>query len=201
MSAWPNLRARLRIWALAGLCLLGVGCATAPMVHAPVVDVPRELEKRTLPPYVIEPPDVLIIEAFLPPSNKDPEGPAQPLSPQPVSGTHLVRPDGTVGLGIYGSVQLAGLTLDEARDSIRRYLIEAAPYGSAKGIAPEKLLVIVDVAAFNSKSYYVITDGAGYGEQVYPFPVTGSETVLDAVSKINGLPAVASKRNIWVARR
>src|SRR5947199_189530 len=48
---------------------------------------------------------------------------------------------------------------------------------------------------------YVIADGAGYGEQVYPFPITGSETVLDAIGKINGLPAVASKRHIWVARR
>src|SRR5439155_19567809 len=47
----------------------------------------------------------------------------------------------------------------------------------------------------------VITDGAGFGEQVYSFPCTGSETVLDALARINGLPAVASKRHIWVARR
>jgi polysaccharide export outer membrane protein len=31
--------------------------------------------------------------------------------------------------------------------------------------------------------------------------VTGSETVLDALANVNGLPAVASRRNIWVARR
>jgi polysaccharide export outer membrane protein len=61
--------------------------------------------------------------------------------------------------------------------------------------------VSVDVLAYNSSVYYVITDGAGLGEQVYRFPVTGSETVLDAISHINGLPVVASPRRIWVARR
>ena len=46
----------------------------------------------------------------------------------------------------------------------------------------------------------MITDGAGFGEQVFRFPITGNETVLDAISQINGLPAVASKRRMWVAR-
>jgi polysaccharide export outer membrane protein len=55
--------------------------------------------------------------------------------------------------------------------------------------------------AYNSKKYYVITDGAGNGEQVYTFPVTGNDTVLDAIGHIGGLPPVASKRHIWVARR
>src|SRR5262249_33101479 len=58
----------------------------------------------------------------------------------------------------------------------------------------------LDVAAYNSKYYYVITDGAGYGEQVIRFPYTGNETVLDAVSQIQGLPAVSSKKRVWVAR-
>jgi polysaccharide export outer membrane protein len=58
----------------------------------------------------------------------------------------------------------------------------------------------VDVAAYNSKFYYVITDGGGYGEQVVRVPCTGNETVLDAVAQIQGLPAVASKKLVWVAR-
>jgi polysaccharide export outer membrane protein len=58
----------------------------------------------------------------------------------------------------------------------------------------------VDVFAYNSKVFYIITDGGGYGEQVYRFPSTGNETVLDAMSLINGLPVVASKHHIWVAR-
>src|SRR5262249_56263464 len=70
-----------------------------------------------------------------------------------------------------------------------------------KARLPEAKDVNVDVIAFNSKVYYVITDGGGFGEQVRRFPVTGSETVLDAISNIAGLPAVASKKRIWGARR
>src|SRR5262249_49806387 len=58
----------------------------------------------------------------------------------------------------------------------------------------------VDVLAYNSKVYYIITDGGGYGEAVYKIPVKGNETVLDALGEINGLPAVASKKHIWIAR-
>ena len=60
--------------------------------------------------------------------------------------------------------------------------------------------VNVDVIAYNSKVYYVITDGGGYGQQVYRLPITGSETVLDAVGQIGGLPPVSSKKKIRVAR-
>jgi hypothetical protein len=59
--------------------------------------------------------------------------------------------------------------------------------------------VAVDVFAYNSKFYYVITDFAGAGEQVTRLPHTGNETVLDAVSLVGGLSAVSSKK-IWVAR-
>jgi polysaccharide export outer membrane protein len=187
-----------RAWLMAGICFLGAGCVLPPVAPPPPPGIPNELAKVTLPPYVIEPPDILIIEVFLP-GGKDGrpayDVPPQPLYPQPITGQHLVRPDGTVGLGVYGSVQLAGLTLDQARESIRGFV------ATQRGYKPSELLVIVDVAAYNSKMYYVITDGAGYGEQVYSFPITGSETVLDAISRVQGLPAVASKRHIWVARR
>ena len=41
--------------------------------------------------------------------------------------------------------------------------------------------------AYNSKVYYVITEGAGAGDLVARLPITGNETVLDAISQINGL--------------
>ncbi len=181
--------------------------------------VPRELNKRPLPPYVIEPPDILRIQVRLPLKPRYVE--------QPIDGNHLVRPDGTVNLGIYGSVRLAGLTLDQARyaiaDLLRQYLQDepetgevdpalGAGAGAAGALAinaappPRQSRfterdVNIDVVAYNSKVYYVITDGAGYGEQVFRLPVTGNETVLDAISQIYGLPAVASKKSkIWVAR-
>ena len=111
-------------------------------------------------------------------------------SKQHVAGEHLVRPDGTVSLGIYGSVYLAGQSLTEAKSTLERHLCKSIH-------DPE---VSVDVLAYNSKAYYVITDGGGAGEQVFRLPCTGNETVLDAIAQINGLPAVASKKDIWIAR-
>jgi len=109
---------------------------------------------------------------------------------QQTRGEHLVRPDGTIGLGTYGCVQVTGLTLAQAKWVIEQHLSQYL-------LNPE---ISLDVFAYNSKVYYVITDGAGYGQQVYRFPVTGNETVLDAIGNILGLPAVASKKRIWVAR-
>jgi len=109
---------------------------------------------------------------------------------QHIAGEHLVRPDGTVALGVYGSVYVAGQSLSEAKLSIERHLGRHLH-------SPE---VSLDVLAYNSKVYYIVTDGGGAGEQVFRFPVTGNETVLDALSQINGLPSVASKKHIWIAR-
>jgi polysaccharide export outer membrane protein len=128
------------------------------------------------------------------------------LYPQPISGQHLVRPDGTVNLGIWGPLMLTGLTCEQAAEAVRQHVfrkIKSDPH--AKDRPPvsstDQLFVTVDVMAYNSKVYYLIADGAGYGEQIFPFPCTGNETVLDALSKINGLPELGSKNNIWVARR
>ena len=186
---------------LAGLCLAGAGCQTLPVLPpmAPA-DVPRELAMQTLPAYVVEPPDVLLIEVHRWPVDKDTNKVSRlddpmALKPQPIAGQHLVGPDGTVKLGIYGSIQVTGLTLEQIRDNIKGFL------GQWFGQTPEAFLVVVDVAAYNSKSYFVITDGAGYGAQAYQFPITGNDNVLKALTQIQGLPAVASKRHIWVARR
>lgn len=234
-------------------------------------NVPRELRKTTLPEYVIEPPDILLIEAVnnLRPADaivhagepllvqvnrtipfgqtEDPVavqfkqinglyvigtdgylnlGPEygkvlvaelplaeiqqrvdthlrqiltspqvlvtlpRPENQQYVAGQHLVRPDGTVGLGIYGSVYVTGMTLQQARLAIENHL---RPHIHNPQVS-------VDILAYNSKVYYVITDGGGAGEQVIRMPSTGNETVLDAVAHIQGLPTVASKGAIWIAR-
>jgi len=184
------------------LFLLGTGCHTAPKNHQiihlpPPGSVPTEMTKVALPPYVIEAPDNLLIEVFLPPKEAFSNPVALPV--QPISGQHPVRMDGNVGLGIYGSVSVVGLTLDQAAERIRVHV--AGRLDPDLKISADKLYVIVDVLAYNSKEYYVITDGAGFGEQVFAFPITGNETVLKAIANINGLPAVSSKRNIWVARR
>jgi polysaccharide biosynthesis/export protein len=187
-----------------------------PPVH-PYPNVPREFEKMALPPYVVEPPDILLIQA----SHRI------TLRLQPVQGQHLVAPDGTVNLGIYGKVRVVGLTLEQVADVVAARLLEIMP-GLLRGV-PEvddkgnerkgtegnllkefrqdftslelvKKELQVDVLIYSSKFYYVITDGGGYGQQVYPFPIRGNETVLDALAQVNGLPSVASKKRIWVAR-
>lgn len=223
--------------------------------------VPTEKDKTTLPTYVIEPPDVLLIEAIrtVPrppyriqaadiltiqigggfpdgggsPDNhyvvdpagrvdlgplygkvkvgglsedeaaeaikaalleilKDPQVSVQLFQSaglQPITGEHLVAPDGTVNLGSYGSVYVAGMTLDEAKAAVDAQLANSLDN-------PD---VSLSVFAYNSKVYYVVTEGAGLGDQLARFPITGNETVLDALSQINGISQVSSK-NIWIAR-
>jgi polysaccharide biosynthesis/export protein len=109
---------------------------------------------------------------------------------QRISGPHLIRPDGTISLGTYGSVRVTGMTLAEARHAIEQHL-------SAYLQDPE---ISVDVQNYNSKTYYVVLDGAGAGQTVVRLPVTGNETVIDAISQVNGLTAVSSQDRIWVSR-
>jgi polysaccharide export outer membrane protein len=165
--------------------------APFPVVHGPHLGAhaPHELNMMSLPPYTVEPPDILLVES------------SRGLPTQPVRGQHLVRPDGTINLGIYGSVYVTGMTLDQIKAAIAPAIASRLDKEAvAKNpVKPED--VSVDVLAYNSKVYYVITDGGGYGEQVYRVPITGNERVLDAIAQINGLPAVSSKRHIWVARR
>lgn len=202
----------------------------APITVPPPGTVPVELNKVAFPPYVVEAPDVLQVEVVrllkvpvrdektgnplpeadtLPDGSKNPNaGKTQyqdalaPLPVQAVSGQFLVRQDGTVNLGFYGSVPVAGLTLEQAAMAVKNHVANSPDLKrTGSDLDPEKLYAIVDVLAYNSKRYYVVLDGGGYGEQVYPFYITGSETVVDAIANVNGLHAVASKRNIWVARR
>lgn len=240
-----------------------IHCCEPPRFNCctiPDVPVPKELNKVSLPPYVVEAPDILQIEAVrvtpLPPYRLEPldvlylsaqnvfeqypieglypidvdgtvnlgpryGGPvrvidltvedaqkvllarlrqraknaeltvslAQSRGAQQISGQYIVRPDGTISLGAYGSVYVAGMTLAQIKQAIEAHL-------SKYLYRPE---VNVDVYAYNSKFYYVITDFAGNGEQVQRIPHTGNETVLDAVALVGGLSPVSSKR-VWIAR-
>ena len=108
---------------------------------------------------------------------------------QQIGGQHLVGPDGTITLGSYGSVSVVGLTLAQSRSAIEQHLSREL----------EEPTVAVDVFAYNSKVYYVITEGAGTGDGVTKFPITGNDTVMDALANINGTTEVSSKK-IWIAR-
>jgi len=163
-------------------------------------EAPHEGNKQALPPYMIEPPDVLLIEF------------TREQGVRPLRGEFLVGPDGLINLGTYGQVRVGGLTVEQARsaiaDALRRNNIkplrEKTKTTDGKEVEgpeiPIRNEVIVDVVSYNSKFYYVISDGGGYGATMVRVPVNGSDTVMDAFSRIGGLPNVASKNKIFVAR-
>lgn len=108
---------------------------------------------------------------------------------QQIAGEHLIGPDGFINLGIYGSVYVSGLTVEEARLAIETKLAEYLDHPK----------VSVDVLIYNSKFFYIITEGAGFGDNVVRIPITGNETVLDAIAQVGGLQQVSSKR-LWISR-
>ena len=109
---------------------------------------------------------------------------------QPVTGQYLVGPDGTVNLRQYGVVHIAGKTVTEARIAIQNHLKQyprlARAFGRRGGLQQQGVL----------RDH---PRGAGMGDNVRRLPITGNETVLDAISQVNGLSQVSSKK-IWIAR-
>src|SRR5215216_1401783 len=84
------------------LCLLFAVCLTAHQCGAPAIPVPRELAKVSLPPYVIEPPDILQIDALRliprPPYRVEPLDAlairvSDTLPEQPIEGVYAVEPE------------------------------------------------------------------------------------------------------------
>jgi polysaccharide biosynthesis/export protein len=134
------------------------------------------------PAYVIEAPDILKIEAT---------GLRKDL-PKLASDDYLVRPDGTINLGSYGSVNVSGLTIVQARTAISKHLTKFAK-------KKRTVEVQVEVSGYNSKHYYLVRPGKD-GEVVTRFRLTGNETVLDAMSQIDDLSALGSKVRVEVVR-
>jgi RNA polymerase sigma factor (sigma-70 family) len=157
------------------------------------------------PPHVIAPPDLLMVEVL------------EALPGRPISGERLVRPDGTISLGFYGDVQVAGLTLLEAKEKIIRHLVpflndeslglvELDETGAPKVDPKTKRVVTIDpkdsatvfldITAYNSRYYYV------EGEVAFPYRLayTGNETVLDAIHYVGGLLPSADRSKIRLIR-
>ena len=114
---------------------------------------------------------------------------SQIAAQQQITGEHLVTSDGKVNLGMYGRVRIVGMTIDEAQMAIQEHLSQSLE-------DPE---ISLDVFGYNSKVFYVITQGAGLGDQVVIIPSKGNETVLDAIGQIQGLQSNSSTR-MWIAR-
>lgn len=246
--------------------VLGLGCHAVDYYDnslqrpaPPAMEPPRERSMVSLPSYRIEPPDILQIEMLklvpLPPYRIDIYDVLQirvlgTILDQPIDGFFLVEGEGIVSLGpAYGTVRVAGMTIEEANEAISRKLQEVLakpdvsvqlartagtqPITGQYLVGPDGTINLrqygllhvagktvteirldlqkhmaryfdspeasVDVIAYNSKVFYVITEGAGLGDNVRRVPVTGNETVLDALSAVNGLSQVSSA-HIWIAR-
>src|SRR5207302_4478309 len=103
---------------LALAVLMSCGCQTVRTSEDKIAasNIPREFTKVSMPDYVVEPPDLLLVEVL------------EALPGRPISGERLVRPDGKISLGFYGELYVAGLTIPEIKEKIifhlRKYLTD-----------------------------------------------------------------------------
>src|SRR3954447_18662162 len=94
------------------------GCQTVKTPEEKIANsnIPTEFKKVSMPDYVVEPPDLVLVEVL------------EALPGRPISGERLVRPDGKISLGFYGDVYVAGLTIPEIKEKIifhlRKYLTD-----------------------------------------------------------------------------
>jgi protein involved in polysaccharide export with SLBB domain len=137
--------------------------------------LPRELDKRVTPPYLVEPGDVLLVQAA------DLESPARLPGDQPV------LQDGTITLGRYGRLTVAGKTAEQ---------IEAEAKAAVEAQTPKAGPITVRIVSRPSKVYYVLGDVNAPGA----FPYTGRETVLDGLVAAGGLTERASRKNVLLSR-
>src|SRR5262249_8288774 len=148
--------------------------------------------------YVVEPPDMLLVEVL------------EALPGRPISGERLVRPDGKISLGFYGDVYVAGLTVAEVKEKIvlhlRKFINDETlglddTDGFGKVVdhnSPKNSdRVFVDVSAWNSKVY------STQGAVIVPgrLPVTGRETILDAIHFAGGLAPQADHSKVVLYRQ
>ncbi|MGL4551162.1 MAG: polysaccharide biosynthesis/export family protein [Gemmataceae bacterium] len=110
------------------------GCHTSRQTKlpSPVPVMPRELAKNSLHEYMIEPPDVLMIDAVAvvpKPPYKVTAGDvlivqvSNAFETEPITGGFPVEPEGTINLGAsYGLVAVAGLTVNEIKEKVVKQL-------------------------------------------------------------------------------
>jgi polysaccharide biosynthesis/export protein len=142
-----------------------------------VQPLPRELNKSVLPSYVVEPGDVLLVTT------------ADLDSPVRLPGDQPVLPDGTINLGRYGRIIVAGKTAEQIEE-----MVHATVEAQAKDtkVGPISVRIVTRV----SKIYYVLGEVNAPGS----FQLTGRETVLDGLVAAGGLTDRASRENIVLAR-
>jgi protein involved in polysaccharide export with SLBB domain len=139
--------------------------------------IPRELEKQAIQPYYVQPGDVLLIEVT------DLEANLQLPADQ------TVMPDGTIDLGQYGRITVAGLTIEQ---------IEALVLDAVKAVVKKSDVKPINVRLNVAESgvYYVLGEVNSPGS----YPLIGRETVLDGLMAAGGISDRASECKIILSR-
>lgn len=166
---------------------------------------PVKLPQR--PEYIIEPPDLVIIEVL------------EALPGRPITGERLVRPDGRISLGFYGDIPAAGCTINQLKERIvlhlRKFIDDEVLGLVERDLETDELRrdpenpaeiwfkdpretdrVFVDVTAYNSSKVYVMGDVQVGGI----LPYTGGDTVLDLIELAGGLLPSADQDKIRLIR-
>ena len=189
------------------------GCSTASSLGIPLASgnhslmsaadgarsggIPRELEKTVFAPHRIEPGDVVSVE------------PVDFNSGLQLPGDQTVAADGTIDLGSFGLIRAAGQTAKEiesqvestiaatiaARSQYAGNAYHTAGLSNAAGPSVGND-VSVRLVAQETDRFYV------FGEIMAPgsYPLSGNETVLDALVAAGGLSTKANEHKIILVR-
>ena len=212
------LAAVLLTFIISGL-LASSGCSTASSLGLPVSsgshrllssandlrekaghrrDISRELAKEVLPSHRVEAGDVLEVE------------PNDFNSPVRLPSDQTVQSDGTIDLGTYGRMQVAGGSVPEIQQQVqtqinniesrkRRSQLALASYpGKSQAIddSPIDYGVTVRLVNQDSSLYYVMGEVNSPGS----YPLLRHETVLDAIIAAGGLSSRANEHKLILTR-
>jgi polysaccharide biosynthesis/export protein len=137
--------------------------------------LPRELARSLHPTYIVEPGDVLLVQ------------PADFDSPVRLPGDQPILPDGTINLGRYGRLIVAGKTIEQIEPEITA-LVKARTRDAGA--------ITVRIVSRQSKVFYVLGEVNAPGA----YPLSGRETVLDAILIAGGVNNRANLKGITMSR-
>lgn len=164
-------------------------------------NIARENAKTVLPPHALEPGDSILIEPVS--LERDLRLPAD----------QVVLADGTVDLGPYGRVIVAGNHLEQAESLIEQQIAfqirqqresckQFASEEDREAIDADSLPAGCDAIAVNVRMLEPVHRFYVLGEVNAPgaYPLSGYETVLDAIVTAGGLTSAANPCKILLAR-
>jgi protein involved in polysaccharide export with SLBB domain len=137
--------------------------------------LPHELAKQALPEYYVEPGDHILIET------------TKTSSDFPAIGDQKIQVDGSIDLGRFGRLRVAGMTVEAIEASIEDRILE---------VDNKTEPINVQLVEPNAAVVYVLGEVGSPGA----YPIDGNETVLDAIVAAGGLTSRASPCDIIFVR-